>query len=95
MPAIFFTLCRSRAPYACPISTLLPLDTPKTNEKSKKMIGNTAEIAPRACVEIRRPIQMLAIVCDADCKTLLSMSGTRKTRRICHIGFPSSKMFTP
>ena len=59
------------------------------------MIGNTAEMAPSACVEIRRPIQMLAMVCDADCKALLSMSGTRKTRRICHIGFPSSKTFTP
>ena len=42
------------------------------------MIGKTAEIAPSACVEISRPIQMLAIVCDADCRTLLSMQGNEK-----------------
>ena len=59
------------------------------------MIGNTADTAPSACVEINRPIQMLAIVCDADCSTLLSINGTRNTSRSRHIGRLSSKTFTP
>ena len=52
-----------------------PLLTPNTNENSKKTTGKTAETAPSACVEISRPIQMLANVCDADCSALLSIIG--------------------
>src|SRR5579864_5897353 len=37
---------------------------------------------------------MLATVCDADCKTLLSSSGTRNIKKSRHIGRLSSKMLT-
>ena len=95
VPATFFTRCSSPAPYACPINTVLPLAMPIRNEKSRKTIGKTADTAANALTPIIRPRKIEAKVCEADCRMLLIINGTRKINMICHIGLDSSKIFMP
>ena len=55
VPAICLTFTWSRAPNACPISTLLPAPRPMRNEMRKKTIGKMAETAASDFTPIIRP----------------------------------------
>ena len=55
VPATAFSRSSSRAPYACPISTVAPLDTPMKNENMKKTIGKNEDAAASAFTPIKRP----------------------------------------
>ena len=80
----------SWAPYACPIRTVLALAMPKKNEIRKKSTGKIDDAAANAPTPIRRPRKILVNVCDADCSTFESISGSKKTSIVRQIGFESS-----
>jgi hypothetical protein len=69
---------------------VLALAIPKKNEIRKKSTGKTDDDAASAPTPISRPRKMLVNVCDADCSTLESINGMRKTSIVRQMGFESS-----
>src|SRR6185436_17308817 len=81
-PATAFTLSRSPAPQACPISTVAPVLRPMTKANRKNITGKNTETAASASTPIIWPSSALLTVPNSDCSALLSIRGVRKTRKV-------------